>query len=188
MTEPFRPGHVVELAPYAVAHADKFAAWYYDYEYRFFFRHFSQTFQADDFKTLGDAMEHAGSPLVIILDKALQTPIGAMTYSLEKSSSRIYKFGIMMDRDTQHKTWAIEAIIILADHLFTKRKAHKLAVEFCDQDAHIHRITAKGGFNHDATLKEELFMDGVFMDEARYSLHEDDYRRLYGDYLDSVAT
>lgn len=188
MSQTFRPGHVVKLVPYGPEHAEKFSEWYYDYDYRFFFRDFSQALTLEGLKTLGDGMARAGNHLLVITDKALNEPIGVMTYALEKATAKIYKFGIMMASTNQHKTWAIEAIIILADFLFIKNGAHKLVVEFSDKDAHIHRITAKGGFKHEATLPEELFVDGIYYDEARYALYESAYRELYGAYLDGVES
>lgn len=187
MSELFRPGHVVKLMPYSPEHAEKFSEWYYDYDYRFFFRDFSQALSLDGLRTIGDAMARVGRHLLVIIDKASGEPIGVMTYALEKASAKIYKFGIMMASPQQHKTWAIEAIIILGDFLFMKSGAHKLVVEFSDKDAHIHRITAKGGFKHEATLKEELFVDGEYYDEARYAIYESTYRELYMTYLDGVT-
>ena len=187
MSEFFRPGHVVKLAPYSSEHAEKFSEWYYDYEYRFFFRDFSQALSLDGLRTLGTKMASTGSHLLVITDKATDEPIGVMTYSLEKSAAKIYKFGIMMASSNQHKTLAIEAIIILGDFLFIRKNCHKLFVEFSDKDTHIHRITAKGGFVLEATLKEEIFVDGEYYDEARYAIYESVYRELYGTYLDGVA-
>lgn len=183
MAKPFRLGHATELSYFSPDDAEVLAGWYYDYSYRFFFRDFGQALELEDLKNLGERLGLSGIRLLVIRDKTTQKPIGLMTFVLEKSSAKIYKFGIMLDDAIQHKTWAIDAIVILSDHIFKTLNAHKLVVEFCDKDAHIHRITAKGGFIHEATLKEEIFVDGVYYDEARYSLARQTYFDLYGDFL-----
>lgn len=183
MGKPFRPGHVTELSYYTEVDADVLASWYYDYTYRFFFRDFGSALGIEDLKDLGNRLNRTGIRLLVIRDKSTQKPIGLMTFVLEKASARIYKFGIMLDDSIQHKTWAIDAIVILADHIFNTLNAHKLVVEFSDSDTHIHRITAKGGFVHEATLREEIFVDGVYHDEARYSLSRSTFTELYSGFL-----
>jgi RimJ/RimL family protein N-acetyltransferase len=184
MSEPiFREGHVVKLVRYGPEHAEKAAEWYYGFEYRFFFRDFTDPLDMEAIKNLHISMGRSGYHLLTILDKVTGAPIGLMTYILEKPNARIFKFGIMLDANCQRKTWAIDAINVLGDYLFNKCFAHKLTVEFADTDKQIHRITAQGGFTHDATLKEELFIDGKYIDEVRYSLHIDKYEELYSNFL-----
>lgn len=181
----FRDGHFSRLVPFNPDHSEKLATWYYGQDYRFFFRDFTDALTMEALQKLDKSMARSGYRLLTILDKETAEPIGLMTYILEKPNAHIFKFGILLDANCQRKTVAIDAINILADFLFNKCFAHKLSVEFSDEDKQIHRITALGGFDHDATLKEELFMDGRYYDEARYSLHIDMYEALYSTYLDS---
>lgn len=183
----FRPGKFVRLVPYRAEHAEKLCAWYYDPDYRFFFRDFLQNLDLERFRKLGDDMAHSGVHLITILDAPTGEPIGLMTLLLEKRSARIFKFGIMLEHGYQGRSWAIEAIIILADYVFGKRGGRKYVVEFCTEDAHIRRITEKGGFTHEATFREEIFVDGKYHDEARYALSVEAYRERYSGYLDSIG-
>lgn len=187
MTEKFRSGCVCRLVPYDKKHAQKFSEWYYDFDYRFFFRDFSEVLEPRHFEIIGDEMARGGNSLLIIEELATGDPIGIMTYRLEKPSAKIYKFGIMLDQNFQRKTYAIEAIILLGDHLFMKKGAHKLVVEFSAEDEQIFRITAKGGFTHDGTFKEELFIDGRYYDEARFSITRQVYLDVYAPYLESLG-
>lgn len=183
MADPFRSGHVTELEFYTERDVDVLASWYYDQAYRFFFRHFAEVLDRDGLKKLGQHLLAGGTHLMVIREKSTQNPIGLMTFILEKASARVYKFGIMLDESFQRKTYAIDAIVILVDYLCRVKKAHKIVVEFSDQDMQIHRITQKGGFTHEATLKEEIFVDGKYFDEARYSLMDKTFFELYGDFL-----
>lgn len=187
MNSSFRDGKTTRLVPYEEKFAEKFCEWYFDYDYRFFFREFLQNLTEDQFKNLGDLLKRSGVYLVMILDVKTNEPIGAMTYTLEKISAKVYKWGIMLDRFHQHKTWAIDAIIVMCDFLFRCKHAHKTVVEFCDEDEHIHRITQKGGFDHEATLKEEIYIDGKYFDEARYSLSKKQFMQVYVGYLDDES-
>ena len=183
MAHPFRDGNVVELVHFSEKYAEAVADWYYDMDYRFFFREFDEAMEIEEIKTLGQDMATAGNFLLVILNKETQEPIGLMTYTLEKRSARIYKFGIMLDNNVQNKSWAIDAINVLGDLCFRVKKCHKLVVEFRDCDKHIHRITAQGGFKHEATLPEEIQLDDKYYDEVRYSIYEDTYWDLYKDFL-----
>ena len=183
MLNSFRSGHVTDLKPCQAADADDLFRWYYDRSYRFFFREFQSQLSFEELKDLGDALSYGGITLLVIVDKTTGKNIGLMTFVLEKRCSRVYKFGIMLDEGCQHKTYAIDAIVVLGDFLFRVKNAHKLVVEFCDEDKHIHRITQKGGFKHEATLKEEVCLEGIFFDEARYSLMRETFFELYKDFL-----
>lgn len=189
MRPEFTPGKLTILKHYSEDHVDKLCEWYYDMDYRFFFRDFKDSYTMNDLKKLGEMMEMEGTSLVTILDKEANVPIGLMTYNLEKPSAKIYKFGILMDKNAQHKSYAIDAIIVMCDYVFNKLDGYKFVVEFCDEDKHIHRITKQGGFNHEATLTEELFVDNTRFDEARYSLFASQFNEMYGKYLadDSIA-
>lgn len=183
MAQPFLDGKCVELCFFSEADAEALSSWYYDFNYRFFFREFLSRFEPEDFKKLGANLKCGGVDLITIKDLNTKEKIGLMTFVLEKFSAQVYKFGIMLDVNHQGKTWAIDSIIVLGMYLFRVKKAHKLVVEFCDKDEHIHRITKKGGFTHEATLKEELLVNGIYYDEARYSMGAAVYEKLYGDYL-----
>lgn len=181
----FTPGRECLLVRYRPEHADALSAWYYDFEYRYFFRDYGKFSDPEVFKTMDQIMARVGFVLLTILAADSGEPIGLMTYALEKKSASVYKFGIMLDSTCQRKTTAIEAIIILGEYLFNKRSARKLVVEFCDNDAQIHRICRIGQFTQEATLKEECFMDDQYLDEVRYSFFNHQFDDLYDGYLES---
>lgn len=184
----FQAGRECVLVRFRPEHADAVSAWYYDFEYRYFFRDYGKFTDPETFKTIDVLLARAGTVLLTILDVQTSQPIGLMTYSFEKRSANVYKFGIMLDATCQRKSTAIEAIIILGDYLFNKRSARKLIVEFSDGDAQIHRICRIGGFTQEALLKEECFMDDRYWDEARYSFFNHQFDELYEGYLESGLT
>lgn len=184
----FKPGQDCYLVRYRPEHAEQTMQWYYDFEYRFFFRDCSRISNPETFKELDKIYQRTGYTLLTIMDAKTDVPIGLMTLALEKTSAGVYKFGIMLDVNNQRKAVAIEAIIIMGDYLFNKRSARKLVVEFCDGDKQIHRICQLGGFTQEALLKEECFMDDKYWDEARYSFFNHQFDLLYADYLDSGLT
>lgn len=183
MTKPFQNGHFVELAFYSKDDAAAVSTWFYDFDYRFFFRDFSFLVKIEDFPKLGENLARQGISLVTIKDKKTGNPVGLLTFGLEKPAAKIYKFGIMLDNKLQHKVFAVDALIVMGNYLFHQKDAFKVSLEFCAEDKHIKRITDKGGFTHDATLKDEVFVDGKRYDEERYSMTKEVYVKLYGEYL-----
>lgn len=184
----FQPGRECFLTRFRPEHAEAVSNWYYNFEYRYFFRDYGKFSDPEIFKTIDQVLARAGFVLLTILDNQTGDPIGLMTFAVEKKSASVYKFGIMLDSSCQRKTTAIEAIIIMGDYLFNKCSVRKLVVEFSDNDAQIHRICQIGRFTQEALLKEECFMDDRYWDEARYSFFNHQFDDLYDGYLESGLT
>lgn len=179
----FTPGKFTELVFYSEKYAEKMSEWYYDFDYRYFFRENIRQRTLEDFKVMRQDLAAGGVGLTVILDKVSREPVGLMTFQCTSNNSHVYRFGIMLEKGRQHKTHAIDAIIVLMDYFTHRCLAHKVFVEICDDDKHIHRICQLGGFTHEATLKEEILMDGKYHDVARYYLMADAFKGYYGNYL-----
>lgn len=185
----FQVGKFVELVFFdPEKHAQILSEWYYDFNYRFFFRDFGEIADPEKFKKMHLSLLQSGIVLLMIVKKDTQQPLGLMTYNVEKPSAGVYKYGILLDRSVQGKSFAIDAIIILMDFLFNKKSCRKIVVEFCNEDQQIHRICQAGMYAQEALLKEEIFMDGEYKDEARYFIFNSTFDLYYGDYFDRQLT
>lgn len=178
-----KDGHQVRLVPFAPEHGDKVFAWYYDIAYQFFFRDFDRALTLDDCRNFNKLLALSGVECLVVQHIASGEIIGLMTHACLKRKPGVAKLGILLDQTLQHKTLAIEAIIILCDYLYHRLQFNKIIVEVLATDAHVRRITEKGGWTFEATLVKEAVLNGALVDEARYYLLKDQFDKLYGTYL-----
>lgn len=184
MCASFKKGYVVNLTPFSSDHGAKVFEWYYDIAYKLFFREFDSLLSLEDFKKFDNMMARAGVSLATIVDKEKGFPIGLMTFCCLKQKSGVYRVGILLDKNSQHKTYAIEAFIILGDRLYNRLGCQKLVVEYMADDTHFRRISEKGGFVFESVLKREALVDGEYKDEVRYYMTKEVYGELYGNYFE----
>lgn len=182
-----RIGNQVKLVPFDPKYAEAVSRWYYDVRYKVFFREFDDApLSIDDLKKFDKIMARSGHEVFIILEKKTDEAIGIMTNICLKKRAGVFRFGILLDKDHQHKTWAIEAIILNSFYLYDNCGCRKLVVNFLASDRHIQRITEKGGFTQDAVLQKETLMDGEHVDEVRYFIMKDTANELYRSYVDEL--
>ncbi len=176
-------GVKVRVVPYRPEHANSLFSWFYDFRYKAFFREYEdKAYTLDDFRQWGDRMERGGFGFFTILDKETGTPIGLMTHTCLKRKAGVWRFGIMLDEKYQRHTYAIECIIVHGFYLVENFGCKKLTIEFLESDKQIQRIAEKGGFVREGILAREAFVDGQYVDEARYYISDEIAYELYGSY------
>ncbi|MBX7149605.1 GNAT family N-acetyltransferase [bacterium] len=176
-------GMNVRLVPYETKHAFVLVNWYYDFRYAQFFRDMDEEpYDTSSIGRLVEGLARNGIVLLVIEELATDKPLGLMTWNMVKKKAGIYRFGILLDEDTQHKTLAIESIIIMSHYLYAGLGCTKMVVEFLASNTHIQRISEKGGFIREAVLDKEAFLNGEYVDEVRYYLTREKAYELYGEY------
>ncbi|MBI2339954.1 MAG: GNAT family N-acetyltransferase [Deltaproteobacteria bacterium] len=178
-----KEGHVVRLERFRPEHGKIVFRWFYDPAYRLFFRDFEDPLSLEQCKKFDKVMAGSGVGIFMIIEKSSDKPIGMVTHCCLKKKSGVNRIGIMLDKDFQHKTYAIEALIILLDYLYNRLGFKKIIVEYLASDHHIQRISEKGGWIREAVLKREAVVDGEYVDEVRYYMFKETYEELYGDYF-----
>jgi RimJ/RimL family protein N-acetyltransferase len=180
-------GTNVNLVRFLPDHALAVYGWYYDVNYQDFFRELPDfPLSVEEFKNFGDWMSQSGKGLFVIIEKKTDKPIGLMTHACLKKSSGVFRFGIMLDRKIQNKTYAIEAIILQSFYLFEFCGCNKLVVEYLATNKHIERISEQGGFVKEAVLKDEAYVDGRYEDEIKSYITRARAHELYGEYYASL--
>ncbi len=183
-TLPLRDGYLVRLLPFEASHGDTLFSWFYDYDYRLFFREFENPLSLEQCRDFSNIMKSSGVQVLAIVDKNdPQKPVGLVTLMWLKKKSGVIRVGMLLDKNCQHKTWCIEAFIIVGDLIYHHMGCRKMVVEYLASDAHIRRISEKGGFVFESLLKEEALVDGIYQDEVKYYLSKDAYQELYGQYF-----
>lgn len=182
-----RIGVKLKLVPFESKYASVVSSWYYDVRYKFYFREFEDLpFTTDDLSKFGEIMARMGIEVFVILDKETEKPIGLMNNLCLKRKSGVWRFGILLDKEHQNKTYAIEAIILNGFYLYDHCGCRKLVVEFLSTDKQIQRISEKGGFVREAVLQKETLIDGKYVDEVRYFIDLDTANTLYRSYVNAL--
>jgi len=69
-----------------------------------------------------------------------------------------------------------EAAILLINYGFTELNLHKIYAGIFDPNSRSLRVAEKLGFKKEAILKEQLYVDGLYVDEHKFSLIKKDWR------------
>ena len=179
-----KEGYKIRFVPWDPKFAPIVFNWYYDVTYKLFFREMDAPYTVDDLKKFDAIMARGGVRLFMVIDKETLVPIGMVTHCCLKGKAGVNRIGIMMDKKHQHKTYTIEALIILLDYVYNRLGFNKAVIEFLASDKHIQRIAEKGGWKYEATLVRETMVDGKRVDEVRYYMFKETYEELYGNYFD----
>lgn len=180
---PVKNGYKVKVVPFEPKHGQYIYQWFYDYRYQFFFREFISPLTGEACEHFNDVMATTKTVPLMIENIETGEVMGMMTYQNLKRKAGVVRIGILLDEDCQHKTYCIEALIIIGDFLYNRLDYKKLVIEFLESDKHIHRIATQGGWIKEATLVRESVIDDEYVDEARYYMFKETYEELYGKYF-----
>lgn len=92
-----------------------------------------------------------------------------------KVRRRSIKAGIILDKGFQNQGFCLEAMYLICDYLFTELSIRKVVVEVLGTNDRLKKLLPEGGFEKEATLVEEAFLHGEFLDLDRYYLMRDKF-------------
>jgi len=179
-----KTGYKVKLIPFKPEHAETVCQWFYAPAYKLFFRDFDTAISPEDFKEFDKIMGRVGVGMLMIVDKDSEDVLGMMTHLCLKKKSGVIRIGILLDKEKQHMTLAIESLIILGDFLYNRLGYKKLVIEYLASDKHIIRIAEQGGWIREAVLIREALVDDDYVDEVKYYMFKEKYDELYGSYFE----
>lgn len=158
------------LQPFNADFAATFQRWYHDPRLSHFYRGFVQGASLRDCTRAAELMR--GHVLVGIQDGKL---VGAASLADTDAVLRIFKFGLFVDPDCQHK--GIGKLILdgALKWAFDKMNAHKVFFEIMNCDERILKGAKAAGFIHEGTKRSSVFLDGNFYNEEVFSLLNDEY-------------
>lgn len=182
MSEILATGPRLELITYEDVYADLRFEWFYSPQYQNYFRdELHYMFSPESFEGMAEKIKKAGQNLLVLRERQTQRGVGLMNYSAHKPLARVYRFGVMLDQDFQGAAMCIEACILLCELLFQKLSAQKIICDVWAEDRHLNAMILRGGFVHESTAKNEVFLNGQYSDENRYVMFRDDYFRMLQD-------
>ncbi len=188
MTEILATGPRLELIPYDDSFADLRFEWFYSPQYQNYFRDDLKHMPSpESFEGLAEKIKKTGQNLLVLRDRQSQNGVGMMNYSEHKPLARVYRFGVMLDQRYQGAGMCIEACILLCEVMFQQQGANKIVCDVWAKDRHLNEIILRGGYTHESTAKDEVFLNDKFSDENRYVMFRDDFFRMHKGYQETGA-
>lgn len=167
MSNQILKGNRVQLLPYDGKYWESVAKWFYDVDYKPFFRHFSKVFNEEELKAFDRVL---GSEVFLIHTSDSSVPVGliSITSSIKKNKSCL--MGTIIDKSIQKEGIAAEATCLILDYLFNWQGYNKVVVEILESASDIRKTLEKSGWYKEGKLLQECYMDGKFLNELRYSM------------------
>jgi RimJ/RimL family protein N-acetyltransferase len=84
-------------------------------------------------------------------------------------------FAIIGEKDYWGKGIGTEIALLLIEYGFNELNMHKIKAGIFSPNASSLRVAEKAGFKYEATHKEEIYIDGAFVDQIKLSLFKNDW-------------
>lgn len=149
--------------------------WFYSGDYPEFFRDQSTLMNIAQLQSFVGGQTSYG--FLIRLGKEFKGhPIGTVIgfinlYDIRWVPSTL-KLGILIEKEFQGQQFCMEAIWLICDYVFNQMRFRKMIIEFLKSNQRIESILKFGGFKKEATLKDEAYMNGKYVDVVRYSIFD----------------
>lgn len=110
--------------------------------------------------------EGDGTHLLVVADD----PVGIVGFEEREPPWGVVEVGYFLDPEAWGNGYATAAVDLLVGYAFRERRAAKAVASVYETNPASARVLEKVGFDHEATLPEEAFVDGDRVDVERYGL------------------
>lgn len=107
-----------------------------------------------------------------------EEPVGAVMLfqrGMDGASGRA-ELGYWITPDEWGNGYATEAVTLLVEHAFDRRRLHKLHAHVNGANDGSKRVLEKTGFELEGTFRRDVFVDGSYHDRYRFGLLADEWR------------
>jgi len=177
---PFINGETIFLTPPRSEWVEKYIQWFNDPKIRKYLRNpFPFPSILDDFKKWIEPEGQGGVKREIIFTiyhKKDDTPIGII--GLERISwfdKHARMFIIVGEPKYWDKNIIIESGRLILNYGFEELNLHKIYIEIFSLDESLREIIEEMGFKRELTLKEEMFIDGRYLDCERFAIFDNEW-------------
>lgn len=167
----FLEGDRVELRTIEEEDYEKLRNWVNNYDVRRFIgvRQPMNMNQEEEF--LNNELEDSSKILLgICVDGELVGDI-----KIAEKEPGVAHLGLLVDPDRHGNGYGTEASKLIIEHAFEQMRYHKVVARVLDSNEKSSRVWEKLGFEHEATLREHVFMDGEYHDFLLYGLLEKEF-------------
>ena len=146
--------------------------WYHDKRMSHFFRGFLMGASVDD---CADITRLLKAHVIMGFDEETGKPIGAMNFADTDYLLRIYRTGLLIDPEFQHKGLGKELGDKCLEWAFNTMNAHKLFCEILAEDERLITGVKYMGFREEGFKRESCFFDGKVRSEVLLSILKTDW-------------
>ncbi len=160
-------GSHLQLVPYTEKDWEFLAKWFYDEQYRSFFRHIPKALSQQE---LGQYAKVIGGDVFLISLPKENQVVGLIQLIPDTKTNRAFYVGLLVDEQHQNQRYPTEAITILFDYAFNRLGYRKAIIEVLESDIRLNKTLTATGFLKEGSLVGEAFVDGKFVNEIRYCM------------------
>lgn len=127
----------------------------------------------------------SGINFIIVNSKNIQEVFGMISVSQIDDRSRNFHYNILVDKNHRRKGYAKEASELALFHMFNNLNYYKAIALVGDGNPESKALTEGFGFDHEAILKQEVYLDGEFKDVERFRMLKGTFNKLYKQKLEA---
>ena len=183
-------GQRVQLVPFCSKYWENIAKWFYDTDYKEFFRQFTRTLTEDDFKVYDKLIQ---AEVFIIHSLKDNNIMGFLQLVPCSKKNKAGYLGLLIDKSSQDIRISNEVTYLILDYLFNRQGYNKVIIEILESNEGLRKTLEKTGFYKEGKLLQECFMDGKFCNELRYSMsayyfnkNKDNFLKGYNLWVESL--
>jgi len=160
-------GITIQLLPFESKHWTNIAQWFYNLDYKEFFRQFTGMLTEDNFKNYSKLI----SGEVFMVHSLVDNKVIGMAQLIPcyKKNKAAY-IGILIDKESQGKHLTNEIMLILMDYIFNRQGYNKIIIEILESNNSLKRCLEKTSFFKEGKMLQECFLDGKYQNELRFSM------------------
>ncbi|MFW9950769.1 MAG: GNAT family N-acetyltransferase [Candidatus Thorarchaeota archaeon] len=171
----FIEGEHINILPINFDHLELYSRWENDPKIRKFLRNDLPVTKENYKKRLESLQKDRPNEIVFeICHGEENVPIGICELSEIDWTNRVSFVGILIgEKIYWGQNFCTEAIRLLTKYAFEELNLHKLKYGSFSPNKASLRCAEKAGFSHEATLKQEIYIDGKYYDTEFYTLFRD---------------
>lgn len=160
----------VQLDAFEPEDGQTIAKWFYDPYYKNYFRHIPRLIPEKEFANY----PAIGNGYNYMLRENGKT-VGAVQVSYDVKTNKAVHLGLLIDKEYSGKKQSHPIFIGLLDWLFNTGGFRKAIVEVLASHKYIVDVLDNTGWTKEATLQQECFLNGEYVDEFRYCMFADTF-------------
>ncbi|MFX0022251.1 MAG: GNAT family N-acetyltransferase [Candidatus Hermodarchaeota archaeon] len=177
VTTPFLEGEIVNLCPLNMENVNLYTKWFNDPDIRRYSRNIIP-WSIDEIKKWSEPEgERVKKEIVFeIWHRKDNKAIGTAGFSIINWFNRNANLFVAIGESNYWgQKIAPEVSKILINYGFEELNFHKIYTSIYSPNKQSLRVAEKIGFKHEGTLKEQIYIDGVFVDELKFAIFKNQW-------------
>lgn len=173
-------GPRLQLIPYSPTYWQYLARWFYDSAYRDMWRHHPRALTQVDFERYPQSIS---GEVFLMIDK--NVPVGFIQMIPDCKTNRGFYVGVLIDKDHRKQHYLQESFVLMFNYAFNRLGYRKAIIETLASKDEFKKVLNKYGFLSEGTQYGEAFIDGVFVDEVRFSMSSTYFNKHFKEMAES---